>query len=68
MVKFWENWVKQYPIASLEDGMAEGDWDGWKLLTDAVGSKIRLVGDDIFVTNVEYLAKGIARRVNSILI
>jgi enolase len=68
MVKFWENWVKQYPIASLEDGMAEGDWDGWKLLTDAVGSRIQLVGDDIFVTNVEYLAKGIAKGVaNSIL-
>ncbi|HVN49461.1 MAG TPA: phosphopyruvate hydratase [Bacteroidota bacterium] len=69
MVKFYENWVKQYPIASLEDGMAEGDWDGWKLLTDTVGNKIQLVGDDVFVTNVEYLAKGIAMGVaNSILI
>ena len=69
MVKFYENWVKQYPIASLEDGMAEGDWNGWKLLTDAVGKKIQLVGDDVFVTNVEYLAKGIKMGVaNSILI
>jgi enolase len=69
MVKFYENWIKQYPIASLEDGMAEGDWGGWKLLTDAVGKKIQLVGDDVFVTNVEYLAKGIKMGVaNSILI
>jgi len=69
MVKFWENWVKQYPIASLEDGMSEGDWDGWKLLTDTVGKKIQLVGDDVFVTNVEYLSKGIKMGVaNSILI
>jgi enolase len=69
MVKFYENWVKQYPIASLEDGMAEGDWGGWKLLTDTIGKKIQLVGDDVFVTNVEYLAKGIKMGVaNSILI
>jgi enolase len=69
MVKFWENWAKQYPIASLEDGMAEGDWDGWKLLTDTLGKKIQLVGDDVFVTNVEYLSKGIDLGVaNSILI
>jgi enolase len=69
MVKFWANWVNQYPIVSLEDGMSEGDWDGWKLLTDAVGKKIQLVGDDLFVTNVEYLSKGIERGVaNSILI
>lgn len=69
MVKYWENWVRQYPIASLEDGMAENDWEGWKMLTDALGKKIQLVGDDIFVTNVEYLAKGIEKGVaNSILI
>jgi len=69
MVNFWENWVKQYPIVSLEDGMSEGDWDGWKLLTDTVGKKIQLVGDDVFVTNVEYLSKGIKMGVaNSILI
>jgi len=69
MVKFWENWVNQYPIVSLEDGMSEGDWNGWKLLTDTVGKKIQLVGDDVFVTNVEYLSKGIKMGVaNSILI
>ncbi len=69
MVKFWENWVKQYPIVSIEDGMAENDWDGWKLMTDALGKKIQLVGDDLFVTNVEYLSKGIEKGVaNSILI
>lgn len=69
MVDYWANWVKQYPIISLEDGMAEFDWDGWKLLTDKVGSKIQLVGDDLFVTNTDYLAKGIEKGVaNSILI
>ncbi len=69
MVDYWVNWVKQYPIISLEDGMAEFDWDGWKLLTDKVGSKIQLVGDDLFVTNTDYLAKGIEKGVaNSILI
>jgi len=69
IVKFYENWVKQYPIASLEDGMSEGDWDGWKSLTTALGNKIQLVGDDVFVTNVEYLSKGIDLGVaNSILI
>jgi enolase len=69
MARYWENWTKQYPIASLEDGMAEGDWEGWKILTDAVGKNVQLVGDDLFVTNVEYLSKGIDRGVaNSILI
>jgi enolase len=69
MVDFWVNWVKQYPIISIEDGMAEFDWDGWKSLTDKVGDKIQLVGDDLFVTNTEYLAKGIALgTANSILI
>jgi enolase len=69
MVKFYEAWVKQYPIISIEDGMAEDDWDGWKLLTDALGEKIQLVGDDLFVTNTEILAKGIERGIaNSILI
>lgn len=69
MVKYWEGWVKQYPIISLEDGMSEGDWEGWKMLTEAVGSKLQLVGDDVFVTNVEYLSKGIEMGVaNSILI
>ena len=51
MVEFWADWVRQYPIVSLEDGMAEDDWDGWKRLTDELGEKIQLVGDDIFVTN-----------------
>jgi enolase len=69
MVKFWEEWVRQYPIASIEDGMAEQDWDGWKLMTDMLGKKIQLVGDDVFVTNVEYLSKGIQKGVaNSILV
>jgi enolase 1/2/3 len=69
MVKFWAKWVEQYPIISLEDGMAEDDWDGWKLLTDALGSKIQLIGDDVFVTNTERLARGIDTGVaNSILI
>ena len=69
MVKYWEGWVKQYPIISLEDGMSEGDWEGWKMLTDAVGGNVQLVGDDVFVTNVEYLSKGIEMGVaNSILI
>jgi enolase len=59
MVDFWANWVKNYPIISLEDGMAEDDWKGWKLLTDTLGKKIQLVGDDLFVTNTERLQKGI---------
>ena len=69
MVKFWENWVNQYPIISIEDGMAEDDWDGWKAVTDALGKKIQLVGDDLFVTNTARLSQGIERGVaNSILI
>jgi enolase len=69
MVDFWENWVRQYPIVSIEDGMAEDDWDGWKLMTDRLGQKIQLVGDDLFVTNTERLQQGIDRGVaNSILI
>jgi enolase len=69
MVEFWSKWVRQYPIVSLEDGMAENDWDGWALLTEKLGDKIQLVGDDIFVTNTELLAQGIERGIaNSILI
>jgi enolase len=69
MVKFWTKWVEEYPIVSLEDGMAEDDWEGWHTLTQALGSKIQLVGDDIFVTNTELLAKGIEKGIaNSILI
>ncbi len=58
-VDFWASWVKNFPIVSIEDGMAEDDWKGWKLLTDTLGKKIQLVGDDLFVTNVERLQKGI---------
>jgi len=69
MVGFWANWVKQYPIVSIEDGMAEDDWKGWRLMTEVLGKKIQLVGDDIFVTNTERLARGIREGVaNSILI
>jgi enolase len=69
MVDFYAKWVSQYPIISLEDGMAEDDWDGWKTLTDALGKKIQLIGDDIFVTNTERLQRGIDMGVgNSILV
>jgi enolase len=69
MVDFYANWVKQYPIISLEDGLDENDWDGWKLLTDKLGSKIQLVGDDLFVTNTTRLSEGISKGIaNSILI
>lgn len=59
MVDYWANWVKQYPIISIEDGMAEDDWKGWKLMTDTMGNKIQLVGDDLFVTNVKRLERGV---------
>jgi len=69
LIKLWESWVKQYPIILLEDGLAENDWEGWKNLTSVLGSKIELVGDDIFCTNKSILAKGIEQKVaNSILI
>jgi enolase len=69
MVEFYANWVRQYPIVSIEDGMAEGDWDGWVMLTRELGNRIQLVGDDLFVTNTEYLQQGIERGVaNSILV
>jgi enolase len=69
MVKHWAGWASKYPIVLLEDGMAENDWDGWKLLTDEIGDKIELVGDDIFCTNPAILAQGIAKGIgNSILI
>ncbi len=69
LVKYYETLVAKYPIISIEDGMDENDWDGWKLLTDTLGSKIQLVGDDLFVTNTEYIAKGIQMGVaNSVLI
>jgi enolase len=69
MVEFWTGWVDKYPIVSIEDALDENDWDGWKKLTDAVGDRVQLVGDDLFVTNTERLAKGIKQGVaNSILI
>jgi enolase len=69
MVDYLANWVDKYPIISIEDGMSEHDWDGWKLLTDRLGRKVQLVGDDLFVTNTKILAQGIAKGVaNSILI
>ena len=70
MVEFWANWVRQYPaILSIEDGMAEDDWAGWKMMTDALGGKVQIVGDDLFVTNVERLKRGIDEGIaNSILI
>ncbi|MGL4739904.1 MAG: phosphopyruvate hydratase [Sarcina sp.] len=69
MVSFYENWVNKYPIISIEDGMAEEDWAGWKIMTERLGNKIQLVGDDLFVTNTERLSRGIKEGVtNSILI
>ena len=69
MVKLYEKLVKDYPIISIEDGMAENDWNGWKMLTDALGKKIQIVGDDVFVTNTEILQKGIDKKIaNSILV
>lgn len=69
MVELWTSWARQYPIVSLEDGMGENDWNGWKLLTDSIGSTVQLVGDDLFCTNAKILAEGIQAGVgNSILI
>jgi len=65
LVKYWEKWVKQYPIASIEDGMAEDDWDGWKSLTETIGDKCQLVGDDLFVTNVTRLQQGIDKGIGN---
>jgi enolase len=69
MVDYWVRWTEKYPIRSIEDGLAENDWDGWKMLTDRVGKKVQLVGDDLFVTNVKFLEKGIKTgTANSILV
>ncbi len=68
LVKYWEKWVKQYPIVSIEDGMAEDDWAGWKYLTETLGDKCQLVGDDLFVTNVERLQKGIDKKIGNALL
>src|SRR3954471_13727579 len=69
MVRYWADWARQYPIVSIEDGLAEDDWAGWKMMTEEMGDKVQLVGDDLFVTNTERLARGIAEGIaNSILI
>ncbi len=68
LVKYWEGWVKKYPICSIEDGMAEDDWKGWKMLTDTIGSKCQLVGDDLFVTNVTRLERGIQEGIGNALL
>jgi enolase len=69
LVKYWEKWVKQYPIVSIEDGMAEDDWNGWKLLTDTIGDRCQLVGDDLFVTNVTRIQQGIDKGIaNGLLV
>lgn len=69
MVSFWKTWCEKYPIVSIEDGLAEDDWQGWKLMTEALGDKVQLVGDDLFVTNTERLSQGIEKGIaNSILI
>ncbi len=68
MVRLYEDWLRQYPIISIEDGIAEGDWEGWKMLTQAVGSRTQLVGDDVFVTNPEILRKGISEKIGNALL
>jgi enolase len=68
MVRLYEEWTRQFPIVSIEDGVAEGDWDGWKSLTSAIGNRVQLVGDDVFVTNPEILKKGIADGVGNALL
>ncbi|HET9279255.1 MAG TPA: phosphopyruvate hydratase [Flavitalea sp.] len=68
LVKYWESWANQYPIISIEDGMAEDDWDGWKMLTETLGKKCQLVGDDLFVTNVERLQRGIDSGIGNALL
>jgi enolase len=68
MIRLYEDWIRQYPIVSIEDGLAEGDWEGWKLLTSTLGTRVQLVGDDVFVTNPEILKKGIADHVGNALL
>ena len=65
VVEYWVKWCKKYPIVSIEDGMAEDDWKGWKMLSDAIGNKVQLVGDDLFVTNVNRLERGIKEGVGN---
>jgi enolase len=68
MIRLYEDWIREYPIVSIEDGLAEGDWEGWKLLTTALGGRVQLVGDDVFVTNPAILKKGIADKVGNALL
>jgi enolase len=68
MITLYEDWIRQYPIVSIEDGLAEGDWEGWQLLTGALGARVQLIGDDVFVTNPEILKKGIADHVGNALL
>ena len=68
MVDLFEDWIRQYPIISIEDGVAEGDWEGWKMLTRAIGNRCQLVGDDVFVTNPEILKRGITDHVGNALL
>jgi enolase len=68
MIRMYEDWLRQYPIISIEDGLAEGDWEGWKALTEALGNRVQLVGDDVFVTNPEILKRGIADAVGNALL
>ena len=68
MIRLYEDWLRQYPIASIEDGLAESDWEGWKALTRTLGARVQLVGDDVFVTNPEILRRGIADGVGNALL
>src|SRR5204863_4325629 len=68
MIRMYDEWIAQYPIVSIEDGLAEGDWDGWKALTVSLGNRVQLVGDDVFVTNPEIQKKGIADKVGNALL
>jgi enolase len=69
MAAYWQQWTERYPIISIEDGLAEDDWDGWEILTKAIGDRVQLVGDDLFVTNTRRLQQGIEKNIaNSILI
>ena len=68
MIALYDDWIRQYPIVSIEDGLAEGDWPGWQRLTQALGSKIQLVGDDIFVTNPSILRRGIDEKIGNALL
>jgi len=68
MIRLYEEWLRDYPIISIEDGLAEGDWEGWQMLTRELGARVQLVGDDVFVTNPEILKRGIADKVGNALL